>query len=181
LTTLLHMDNENMLRLLDYRTHSSQLRRVGKKIQPSEFKAFVTSVEFLNNLEKMKKILAIDGVGLAATQVNWPIQLFMLCIDEEVNKIEPRIFINPEIVEYSKAEEKIEEGCLSFRGLFMKIKRPAIVKWKYQTLAGEETWKESSGFYARAVQHETDHCHGKVFIDKVSTAQKMKVKKWLKS
>jgi len=170
-----------MIRLLDYRTHSSQLRRVGKKILNTELNTFVNSVKFLDNLEKMKEILAIDGVGLAATQVNWPIQLFMLCIDEAGNKVDPKIFINPDIVEYSKEEEKIEEGCLSFSRLYMKIKRPTTIRWKYQTLTGEEVWQESSGFYARAVQHETDHCYGKVFIDKVSAAQKMKVKKWLKS
>jgi peptide deformylase len=169
-----------MIQLLDYRTNSSLLRRQGKKIQPAEFDAIVKSPEFLNNLEKMKEILEIDGVGLAATQVNWPIQLFMLCIDENSNKIEPQIFINPEILQYSKAEEKTEEGCLSFPTLFMKIKRPVSIKWRYQALSGEEVLVESSGFYARAVQHETDHCHGKVFIDKASTAQKMKIKKWLR-
>ena len=112
---------------------------------------------------------------------DWPIKLFLLCIDEEGNKIDPQIFINPEITEYSRTFEKTEEGCLSLPGLYMKIRRPLSVKWKYLTTTGEQVLRESSGFYARAVQHETDHCNGKVFIDKASTAQKPKVKKWLKS
>lgn len=169
-----------MIRLLDYRTNTLLLRKQGAKIPPAKFETIVSSAEFLSNLEKMKEILETDGVGLAATQVNWPIQLFMLCIDEEGNKIEPKIFINPEIIDYSRAEEKTEEGCLSFAGLYMKIKRPQAIKWKYQTLTGEVVQQESSGFYARAIQHETDHCYGRVFIDKVSTAQKMKIKKWLR-
>ena len=75
----------------------------------------------------------------------------------------------------------MEEGCLSFPGLFVKIKRPQTITWKFNTLDGKERTVESSGFYARAVQHETDHCHGRVFIDRASNIQRMKVKKWLKS
>jgi peptide deformylase len=169
-----------MIQLLDYRINSSRLRKAGKKIPANDFKNTVTSQDFLNNLEKMKEILAIDGVGLAATQVDWSVQLFMLCIDEAGNKIDPEVFINPEILEYSKIEEKSEEGCLSLPGFFLKIKRPITVKWKAQSLTGEEMIRESSGFYARAVQHETDHCSGRVFIDRASTIQKIKIKKWLK-
>lgn len=165
-----------MIKLLDFKKNSTLLRRAGKEVLPNA----ASSDEFLSNIEKMKEILAIDGVGLAATQVNWPVKLFMLCIDKDGAQVEPQIFVNPEIISYSKTEEKTEEGCLSFPSLFMKIKRPTSIKWRYQTLSGDEIVKESSGFYARAVQHETDHCNGRVFIDRASTIEKMKLKKWLK-
>jgi peptide deformylase len=163
-----------MIKLLDYRNNRTALRNPGRKLTPEETK----TPEFVANLEKMKEILALDGVGLAATQVGWPVQLFMLCIDENDNKTEPEVFINPSITSYSKKESKMEEGCLSFPGLFMPIKRPHSIIWEYSTLEGETITKESTDFYARAVQHEVDHCHGKVFIDKASTVQKMKIKKW---
>ena len=106
-----------MIELLDYRLNRKQLLTPGKPVTEK----LKNSDEFLTNLEEMKEILAVDGVGLAATQVNWPIQLFMLCIDKDDNKIEPEIFINPKIKTYSKNKIKMEEGCLSFWGLYLKI------------------------------------------------------------
>lgn len=177
LTKIIITDNKDMIELLDYRKDKIRLRTPGRKIDLSE----TQTEEFQNNIQKMKEILALDGVGLAATQVGWPVQLFMLCIDENDQKIEPEIFLNAEITAYSKAQIKMEEGCLSFKGLFLPIKRPAEVSWRYITLDGKITEKNSQGFYARAVQHEVDHCLGRVFIDRASTVMKMRVKKWLKS
>lgn len=166
-----------MLELLDYRLSKKQLLTPGKPVT-EELK---NSDEFLANLEKMKKILEVDGVGLAATQVNWSIQLFMLCIDKDDNRIEPKIFINPTIKTYSKNKIKMEEGCLSFWGLYLKVLRSETVTWSYETLDGNSHEITSSGFYARAVQHEIDHLRGNVFIQRASPAQRLKVKKWLKS
>lgn len=166
-----------MIELLDYRLNKKQLLTLGKQIS-DEIK---TSNEFLSNIEKMKEILAIDGVGLAATQVNWPVQLFMLCINEADEKIDPQIFINPKILSSSKKTIKMEEGCLSFKGLYLKIARPETVTWSYEDLAGNHFQTTSTGFYARAVQHEIDHLNGQVFIQRASPVQKLRVKKWLKS
>lgn len=163
--------------MLSYQGNRKSLREPGRRVT----RDYATSSEFLENIEKMKEILARDGVGLAATQVGWPIQLFMLCIDEDEDSsdtIEPQIFLNPEILKYSKTKTKMEEGCLSFKGLYISISRPASITWKYESLDGEAVTKSSAGFYARAVQHEIDHCHGKVFIDRASAVQKLKIKKW---
>jgi peptide deformylase len=166
-----------MIKLLDYRKFSSSLRRPGKPITPE----YMQTPEFRDNLEAMKLILARDGVGLAATQVNWPVQLFMLCIDESTDKIEPEIFINPEITNYSKSKVKMEEGCLSFPDLYLKVSRPSTITWSYTSLDNKRVTKESTGWYARAVQHEFDHCQGKVFVDAATSVQKLKFEKWLKS
>ena len=166
-----------MIELLDYRLNKKQLLIPGKSVTEE----LRNSDEFLANLGKMKKILALDGVGLAATQVNWSIQLFMLCIDKDDNRIEPEIFINSRIINYSKKQVKEEEGCLSFAGLYIKISRPETVTWSYETFDGDSHEIISSGFYARAIQHEIDHLQGNVFIQRASPAQRLKVKKWLKS
>lgn len=171
-----------MLSIKDYRTSRSALRVTAKKIDAE----YLETEEFRQKLEQMKTLLNEDGIGLAATQVGWPVQLFLLAIDENENELEePAIIINPEILEYSKKTDKMEEGCLSFPDLFIKITRPKSIKWKHQTpeglASGEEVHKSSDGFYARAIQHEIDHLNGMVFVDRATPVQKLKFNKWLKS
>ena len=166
-----------MLRLHNYRQDSKILRTPGKNLTSEE----IVMEEFKQNLEDMKTILEIDGVGLAAPQAGWSVNLFMLCIDEDDKKVAPQVFINPEIISYSKKLVKMEEGCLSFPGLYLPVKRPESIVWRYTDLNWKTHEIESKDFYARAVQHEFDHCQGRVFIDRISTVAKMKVKKWLKA
>lgn len=171
-----------MIHLLDYRKNKKQLLTPGKKITQED----LDLPEFQTNLENMRKILTEDGVGLAATQVNWSVTLFMLNIDEvepEPNVLESAdIFINPRIVSFSKKKIKMPEACLSFPGLdFIKIERPETVTWEYETLDWETKQKTNSGLYARAVQHEIDHLHGKVFIQLASSASKLKINRWLRT
>lgn len=164
--------------LLDYRKAAANLRKAGA---PVDLKSR-NSEEFQQNLAEMKKILLQDGVGLAATQVNWPVMLFMLNITSNGDQLEePEIFLNPRILSSSKETSELEEGCLSFPGLFFKVKRPTEIVWQFETLAGEKRTVTSTGFYARAVQHEIDHLNGKVFIDHASSAVKLKINKWLKA
>jgi len=165
-----------MLQVLDFRFNKKTLQTPGRLVKLDE----VNSVEFKQNIKEMTQLLKLDGVGLAATQVGWPIQLFMLCIDENENKLEnPEIYLNPSIIKYSKSQVKMLEGCLSFDKLFIKITRPLSIKWKYQNLKGEWIEKISSNFFSRVIQHEVDHCQGRVFINKATTVQMLKINKWL--
>jgi peptide deformylase len=167
-----------MISLKDYRLDRSALRQVAAPIKLE----YLQTEEYKQNLEKMREILKRDGVGLAATQVGWPVQLFLLAIDENENELsEPQIILNPTITEYSKKTTKMEEGCLSFPGLFLKIIRPTSITWDYTSPDGEAHSQKATGFYARAIQHEVDHLRGKVFIDKASPVLKLKVDKWLKA
>jgi peptide deformylase len=79
-----------------------------------------------------------------------------------------RVFINPEIVETS-GEVEMEEGCLSFPGIYRKIVRPSHVRVRATSLDGNEFEIAASGLAARAVLHEYDHLEGKLFIDRMSS------------
>ena len=168
------METEN--RILDYRKHAKQLRQPNRLITQDD----LASAEFQNNLHIMETLLKVDGVGLAAAQIDWHVKLFMLCIDEQGKDSPVRVFLNPRIIQHSKITTKQAEGCLSLPGLFLDVVRPATVEWEYTDLAWQNHRTEARDFFARAVLHETDHCESKVFIDHATSVQKLKVNRWLK-
>lgn len=165
------------MQILDFRKNQKCLRQVSKEISTED----ISDPIFYEKLLQMKELLALDGVGLAAPQVGWPVKLFLLCIDEKGDECPTKVFLNPTITSYGKSLHKQEEGCLSFPGLFLNIPRSEEITWSYQDLGGHRHTENARGFYSRAIQHETDHCNGKVFIDHASSAQKLKISKWLSS
>lgn len=127
-----------------------------------------------------------NGVGLAAQQVAVPVQLTVIDVagiddrpsamwinGEEVTLEEymPMILLNPELT-LGKEKESGTEGCLSFPEMSAEITRSAGVKCKAKLLDGKEIEFEASGLLARALQHEVDHLHGVLFIDRMSSAAK---------
>jgi len=134
------------------------------------------------------------GVGLAAPQVGVAIQLAIvdvshdpecisyLRIDGEEKTLEeamPFVFINPEIDPEPKKETE-PEGCLSFPDLRGDIRRPEAITARLTLLDGTVIEVETDGLLARAIQHETDHLNGILFIDRMSTASKAGLKGRLK-
>jgi peptide deformylase len=133
-------------------------------------------------IENMFSTLEVaDGVGLAAHQIGFPYKLFI--VDYMSSSIEDgglrEIFINPEIIEYSKDEDYIEEGCLSLPGILDGVKRPTKIKIKYLDGNFVEKEMEYSGFLARVIQHEYDHTEGVLFIDKLHPLKKKLISKKL--
>jgi len=122
-----------------------------------------------------------EGIGLAAPQVGelkrviviHPLKERSL---EEKSKRLPQVFINPEIIKKSKETITDEEGCLSFPGLFLKIKRAKEVEVKALDREGEKVQIKAEGLPARILQHEIDHLDGILFIDRISFWQKLKTK-----
>jgi peptide deformylase len=104
------------------------------------------------------------GLGLAAPQVGEPIRIFILDLSAVDLTESVRVFINPEIMETS-GEILMEEGCLSFPGIYQKIVRPERVKMKATGLDGKIFTVHAGGILARAMLHEFDHLEGKLFID----------------
>ncbi|MEF3691496.1 MAG: peptide deformylase [Candidatus Moraniibacteriota bacterium] len=100
-----------------------------------------------------------NGMGLAAPQVGKSLQL---CIVDYQGKT--YTLINPKITSHSKELESCEEGCLSFPGKFIPIKRFSTVQVRYLNEKGEKCKIKARGLLARAFQHEIDHLAGIVFI-----------------
>jgi peptide deformylase len=107
------------------------------------------------------------GLGLAANQVALPYQLLVTNLTGDANQREQEaVFINPTIVERHGVQEG-EEGCLSFPGLFQKVRRAKTVKVQAYNLKGEQVEITASDLAARCWQHEIDHLNGVMFISKM--------------
>ncbi len=144
-----------------------------------------------NMLETMREA---RGVGLAAQQVGVPVQLAIVDVshdeecasvcrvngeDRKLAEICPLIFVNPKL-EFEKEKSVSEEGCLSFPDLRENIKRPEKLKATLTLLNGETILLEADGLLSRAIQHETDHLNGVLFIDRMSAATKLGLKRKLR-
>lgn len=111
----------------------------------------------LDMKEAMKEYF---GVGLAANQVGQDLSIFVIDpkLAEEMEV--PDVYLNPEITEYSKDEDEMEEGCLSIPEYFIPIKRAKKIKIKFIDENGDKRKIKARGFLARVLQHETDHLNG---------------------
>ncbi|MBN2722775.1 MAG: peptide deformylase [Deltaproteobacteria bacterium] len=126
---------------------------------------------FISDMEDT--LYASEGVGLAAVQVNKPIRIFVIdpTFAGGTEEDDTIIFINPEII-HTEGEVREEEGCLSFPGVFVPIKRFKKCTVKATDLNGNEFTMEGTGLLSRAFQHETDHLNGKLIIDHIGPLKK---------
>jgi peptide deformylase len=131
--------------------------------------------------EMMEAMYEARGLGLAAPQVALPFQLMVMNItgDPEQRDRE-EVFLNPVIVE-RKGSVDDEEGCLSFPGLFQKVRRAKTIKVQAYNLKGELVEKVVSELEARAWQHELDHLNGVLFIDKMGILARLAARSSVKS
>ncbi|WP_018982132.1 peptide deformylase [Salinimonas chungwhensis] len=116
------------------------------------------------------------GIGLAATQVDRHVRVVVMDVSEDQN--EPRVFINPEIVE-KEGNTISEEGCLSVPGNYAKVERAETVKVKAQDENGETFELDADGLLAICIQHELDHLQGKLFVDYLSPLKRQRIRKKL--
>lgn len=119
-------------------------------------------------------MLTRDGVGLAAPQVGRLQRIFVL------NDEGPRIFINPRIGRADGDLVEDSEGCLSFPGIFIKVKRSPSVIVVATDIEGRTFNVEYYGLLARAVQHEIEHLDGRLLSDHMSYLKRQMVLKKLK-
>ena len=113
------------------------------------------------------------GLGLAAPQVGIPFQLLVLNFSGDREKKEQEgIWLNPVILD-RKGTIEDEEGCLSFPGLYQKVRRAKNVVVQAYNLNGEALEITASDLPSRAWQHEIDHLHGVLYIDKMGPVGKL--------
>src|SRR4051812_15489234 len=102
-----------------------------------------------------------EGVGLAAPQIGLNLRLFVM--DCDGIKL---IAANPEIIE-TEGEQSSQEGCLSVGKVPAVVTRPMKARLRAQNVKGEWFEADAEGYAARCFMHETDHCDGKLFIDRL--------------
>lgn len=120
-----------------------------------------------------------EGAGLAAIQIGEPLRLFI--IDPEVAgrgaEEAPLVVANPELIAISEEEQTGDEGCLSFPGIFVPVKRGLRARVRAQDVDGAVYEIEGEGLFARALQHESDHLSGRLLIDMVGPVKRQIIKR----
>jgi peptide deformylase len=117
-----------------------------------------------------------QGVGLAASQVDQHIRLFVL--DTSAERDEPLVFINP-VITHKEGMVINEEGCLSVPHCYAKVERAETVTVTALDKNGEAFTKTAEGLMAICIQHELDHLDGKLFVDYLSPLKRDRIKKKL--
>lgn len=147
-----------------------QLRTVAKPVEAvdSDIKNFIDDM--------FETMYDENGVGLAATQVNTHIRIFVVDVSED--KSDPLVFINPEITDKQGLVIN-EEGCLSVPHSYAKVERAETVTVKALDKNGEEFSLTADGLKAICIQHELDHLDGKLFVDYLSPLKRERIRKKL--
>lgn len=115
--------------------------------------------ELIQNLTDT--MCANKGIGLSAIQAGIPLRVFIIGNPDQPESIIP--VFNPKIVDFSEETDYYEEGCLTFKQLWVKIKRPLGIRVRFRDANGEAHTEKFSGLTARIFQHEYDHLDGIVF------------------
>ena len=170
----------------------ARLKTVSTPVEPHEF-----NDELKGLVEDMfETMYDAPGIGLAAIQVGVPKRLLVIDLqqpDEDAEpeidengvehfptKNDPRVFVNPEILNPADELATYQEGCLSIPEIFADIDRPATCTVRYQDLDGNTHEEAMDGLMATCIQHEMDHLEGIVFIDHLSRLKRSMALKKLK-
>jgi peptide deformylase len=121
---------------------------------------------------------AADGVGLAACQIGVDRSIFVFDCPDDEGVRHQGVVCNPELFLPEGRSRKLdddEEGCLSLPGAFVSCARPDFARVEGQDLAGNPVGYSGNGLLARCLQHETDHCKGTVFGDRLNKRSRKKL------
>jgi peptide deformylase len=163
------------------------LRELSKDVPVDQIK----STKIQNILKEMRIALDSqeDGVAIAAPQIGYNLRMFVVshkvadligknkndAIDEQKieKKLKNSVFINPVIKKLSKEKKIVEEGCLSVRYLYGKVKRSNKVLIEAYDENGNKFSMGGVGLLAQIFQHEVDHLNGVLFIDKAKYVEEI--------
>jgi peptide deformylase len=146
------------------------LRRGGKPVTSFDSELRATAARM------MTAMYDEVGVGLAAPQVGIEQKLLVLNpTGSKQDRDQELALINPKITR-KKGREFDEEGCLSFPGIQADVERWIEITVTYQDLDGKEQTLKATDLLARIIQHELDHLEGVLFVDRLSAADKLRVR-----
>lgn len=118
--------------------------------------------------ERLKATLIEQrGVGLSATQCGINLSVFVMGFPDKPEEIVP--VFNPTIVNSSEEKTTEEEGCLSYPGMFLLVKRPESIRARFSNYEGKVITKNMSDFTSKCFQHEYDHLIGINFLSRASS------------
>ncbi|QUL36490.1 peptide deformylase [Erythrobacter sp. JK5] len=169
-----------------------RLKTVSSPVEPHEFDDDLRTLVS----DMFETMYDAPGIGLAAIQVGVPKRVLVIDLqerdmdadpieDEDGNERQPvindpRVFINPVILNPADELNTYEEGCLSVPEIFADVDRPATCTVKYQDLDGKEHTEDLEGLLSTCLQHEMDHLEGILFIDHLSRLKRQMALKKLK-
>ncbi|MGI8787057.1 MAG: peptide deformylase [Pyrinomonadaceae bacterium] len=135
----------------------------------------------LKNLvaDMFETMYAAEGIGLAAPQINLSQRLFVMDCSGGEDETQKYAMINPEIV-YAEGSQEGSEGCLSFPGIFQQIQRNLRAVVRYRDTDGNARELDAAELAARCVLHETDHCDGIIFLDRMTVLKRAMAKRKIK-
>jgi peptide deformylase len=132
------------------------------------------------------------GVGLAAPQIGLPLQIAVIedpesivddvpapeLAEKERRPVPFHVIINPVITQLGADKALFYEGCLSLSGFSAVVPRARTIRVEYFDERGEARIVEASGWYARILQHEIDHLHGALYIDRMQSRTFTSLDNW---
>ena len=124
--------------------------------------------------DMLETMYSAEGVGLAATQVD--VHRRVIVMDTSEERHEPRVLINPELVEVSGDMTTGEEGCLSVPTIYDAVPRHARITVRALGRDGQPYEFDADCLTAVCVQHEMDHLIGKVFVEYLSPLKRERIK-----
>lgn len=123
---------------------------------------------------------AAEGVGLAANQIGVDLKVFVYDCPDDDDKRHVGVVCNPVLEELPADKRRLDdsnEGCLSVPGAYMELARPDYAVVRGQDLDGNPVRVRGTGYFARCLQHETDHLYGRLYIDRLSKRDRKDVLK----
>lgn len=133
----------------------------------------VDPIKLANQLAEL--MIRARGIGLSANQAGLPYRLFVM------NTSPITACFNPRLVDVGEEQVLLDEGCLTYPGLTIKVKRPKNIKVRFTLPNGDTTTQKFTGITARVFLHELDHMNGENFINRAGPLAKSQAfKKWSK-
>ncbi|MFL0773437.1 MAG: peptide deformylase [Prochlorococcus sp.] len=147
-----------------------EIHRLGDRMLRRSARRISKVDESIRDLTRdmLRSMYFAKGIGLAAPQVGVAKQLLVIDLDLESASTPPVVLINPEITGTSATVETYEEGCLSIPGVYLNVVRPSDIEVSFRDEMGRPKKMKADGLMARCIQHEMDHLHGVLFVDRVT-------------